>query len=497
MDIPVFPTKPKVDEHFNNTTLPLIEAAGWDLKGAKAGEMPKPQFLFSPRIGFNWDVNGDQSTQVRGGVGIFTSRLPLVWPGGSYTNNGVSIGGVSINGGSVAFRPDWQNQYTYSDLTNKQPVPYGGQIDLFTSDFKFPQMLRANIAVDQKLIWGIIGTVEFIYTKTIHNMLYYNVNISPNPIYNLAGSDNRPYYSSALIDSSYTNVMLGTNTNKGYTYNITAQLQKPFENGISASIAYTFGRAKAMNDATSSQNSSQWGYMENVNGLNNLDLSYSDFDLGNRVTGYITYSKEFLKHLKSTFSLYYNGQSGSRFSYVYYNDASHNGHEYINGENQYNNVDLIYVPASQDEIVFADAATADQQWADLNAFIEGDKYLSTRRGKYAERNGARVPWSNVFDFKFSQDLFVNVSDRRQTLQLTFDIFNVGNLLNTKWGRRYYVPYGDYSLLNFEGFKKDINGNMTNIPTYKFTKPKNKPWSIDDSGINSSRWQAQVGIRYIF
>ena len=299
-------------------------------------------------------------------------------------------------------------------------------------------MLRANIAVDQKLIWGIIGTVEFIYTKTIHNMLYYNVNISPNPIYNLAGSDNRPYYSSALIDSSYTNVMLGTNTNKGYTYNITAQLQKPFENGISASIAYTFGRAKAMNDATSSQNSSQWGYMENVNGLNNLDLSYSDFDLGSRVTGYITYSKEFLKHLKSTFSLYYNGQSGSRFSYVYYNDASHNGHEYINGENQYNNVDLIYVPASQDEIVFADAATADQQWADLNAFIEGDKYLSTRRGKYAERNGARVPWSNVFDFKFSQDLFVNVSDRRQTLQLTFDIFNVGNLLNTKWGRRYYV-----------------------------------------------------------
>ena len=102
MDIPVFPTKPKVDEHFNNTTLPMIEAAGWDLKGAKAGEMPKPQFLFSPRIGFNWDVNGDQSTQVRGGVGIFTSRLPLVWPGGSYTNNGVSIGGVSIKRGKCS-----------------------------------------------------------------------------------------------------------------------------------------------------------------------------------------------------------------------------------------------------------------------------------------------------------------------------------------------------------------------------------------------------------
>jgi hypothetical protein len=252
-----------------------------------------------------------------------------------------------------------------------------------------------------------------------------------------------------------------------------------------------------MNDATSSQNSSQWGYMENVNGLNNLDLSYSDFDLGSRITGYITYTKEFLKHLKSTFSLYYNGQSGSRFSYVYYNDASHNGHEYINGENQYNNVELIYIPASQDEIKFANDATAAQQWADLNAFIEGDKYLSKHRGEYAERNGARVPWSNIFDFKFSQDLFVNVSDRRQTLQFTFDVFNLGNLLNKKWGRRYYVSYGDYSLLNFEGFEKDINGNMTNIPTFKFVKPKSKPWSIDDSGINSSRWQAQIGLRYIF
>ena len=486
LDIPVFPTKPKVDAHFNNATLPMIEAAGWDMMGAKAGVMPKPQFLLSPRVGFNWDVKGDQSTQLRGGVGIFTSRLPLVWPGGSYTNNGVSIGGVyrSDNTNDIAFNPDWQTQYTYSDLYNTQPVPYGGQIDLFADNFKFPQMFRANVAVDQKLFWGTIGTVEFIYTKTIHNMLYYDVNEQPNPVAYLTGADNRPLYTNTPIDNSYSRVMLGTNSNKGYTYNITVQLQKPFENGINASIAYTFGRAKAMNDATSSQNSSQWLYMENVNGLNNLDLSYSDFDLGSRITGFVTYTKEFLGHLKSTFSLYYNGQSGMRYSYTY------NG--YLNGERQYNGGDLIYIPANQNEIVFADAATASQQWADLSSFIEGDKYLSEHKGKYAERNGARVPWSNVFDFKFSQDLFVNVADRRQTLQLTFDVFNVGNMLNKDWGRRYYISNGNYQLIQFVGMEPDGT-----TPTFKFTKPKNKPWTIDDSGINSSRWQAQVGIRYIF
>ncbi len=491
LDVPVFPTKPKVDQHFNSETLPAIEAAGWDMNGAKAGEMPKPQFLVSPRIGFNWDVNGDQTTQLRGGVGIFTSRLPLVWAGGSYTNNGVSVGGVYKQekyweGATpdIAFRPDWQNQYTYTDLYAGPETNYGGQVDLFTRDFKFPQMFRANVAVDQQLFWGTIGTLELIYSKTINNMLYYNVNESPAPEFYLTGADNRPFYSSARIDNSYTRVMLGTNTSEGYSYNITAQLQKPFSNGLTASIAYTFGRSMALNDATSSQNSSQWLYMENVNGLNNLDLSYSDFDMGNRVTGYVTYSKEFLGHLKSTFSLYYNGQSGGRYSYTY------NG--YLNGEGQYNGADLIYIPANQNEIVFADGGTAAQQWADLNSYISNDRYLSDHRGEYAERNGARAPWSNVFDFKFSQDLFANVADRRQTLQFTFDVFNIGNMLNKDWGRMYYVPFGNYQLIKFEGFDSDGT-----TPTFSFTKPKGDPWTIDDSGINSSRWQAQIGLRYIF
>ena len=151
MDMPIFATDPMVDDHFNSTTIPVLEAAGWDMDGVEAGKMPEPQMLFSPRVGFNWDVIGDKSTQVRGGVGIFTSRLPLVWPGGSYSNNGLAIGGVyqqrpywSGVAPDIVFNSQWDDQYFNSDFGSTDD-PYGGQVDLFVSDFKFPQMFRAEL----------------------------------------------------------------------------------------------------------------------------------------------------------------------------------------------------------------------------------------------------------------------------------------------------------------------------------------------------------------
>jgi hypothetical protein len=490
VDMPVFLTQPEEDVNFNTNTLPAIEAAGWDVEGARSGQMPKSQLMLSPRFGFNYDVTGEKQTQLRGGLGIFTSRLPLVWPGGSYTNNGLSIGGVFYRGDDIVFEPDWQDQYKRSDFGGTD-APYGGQIDLFTEDFKFPQVFRANLAIDQKLPLGLIGTVEAMYTKTLNNVLYYNVNVDPDPIGNLPGADNRPIYDDSNIDDDYTRVILGTNTNKGYTYNLTFQLQRPFSNGLIMSAAYNYGVAMALNDGTSSQNSSQWRYMESVNGLNNLDLSYSDFSPGHRVTGLVSYSVEWIGALKSTFSLYYNGQSGRRYSYSVFG--------YLNGDGENITGDLMYVPADASEITLGeyddDAGTFDYSneaamYSDLDAYIEDDPYLSTRRGEYAERNAAVAPFSHIFDFRFSQDLFVNMADRRQTLQLTFNVFNLGNMLNSDWGRRYYVPYGNYALISLEGFETD------GTPVYSYDD-SGDPWNIDDSGINSSRWQAQLGLRYIF
>jgi len=481
--MPIFLTQPGVDDNFNNNMIPQIEAKGWDMMGAQAGQMPKSQIMLSPRLGFNWDVNGDESTQVRGGIGIFTSRLPLVWPGGSYTNNGLTIGGVYYKGSDIVFSGDWEDQYENTDFGMTDAIP-SGQMDLFAEDFKFPQIFRANLGVDQKLGWGVVGTVEGIFTKTMNNVNYQNVNLDKDPDFYLTGADNRAHYSDDRIDRTYSRVMLGYNTNEGYAYNLSAILEKPFDNGLTANLAYSFGRSMAVNDGTSSQNSSQWKYTEHVNGLNNLDLTYSDFDQGHRVTAFLSYRKEYFNHAATQISMFYNGASGYRFSYVY------NDYGDVNGEGE-NSSNLIYIPESQGDIVFADAESAASQWADLDAYIEADEYLSANRGGYAERNGARTPFSNTIDLKIAQDIFVKAGGTKHKLQLTFDVFNLGNMLNKDWGRRWYVGNDAFRLIKFKGMADDGT-----TPTYEFKTPRNT-WSADDSGLRSSRWMAQVGVRYSF
>jgi hypothetical protein len=504
-DIPFYLDQPNANgnqavwDNFNDSTLALVEAAGLDTYGAKAGEMPKAQLMFNPRVGFNYDVKGDKTTQLRGGLGLFTSRLPLVWPGGAYTNNGLTIGGVlwktSNQGGiyPIEFRPQWDNQYRAEDFGATDKIP-SGQMDIFAKDFKYPQVFRTSVAVDQKLPWGLIGTVEAMYTKTLNNVLYFNLN-QPVATSNLTnGPDDRPKFPGGKIDSRYTRIILGANSSDGYSYNITFQLTKPFENGFAGSLAYTFGSAKALNDATSSQNSSQWRYMENVNGLNNLDLSYSDFDMGHRILAFLSYRWEYASNFASTFSLVYNGQSGQRYSYVYADKGNINGE----GENPGN---LIWIPTAASEINFVDIVkdgavvkTAAEQWTDLNAFIESDKYLSENRGSYAERNGARLPFENIIDFKFAQDFYLTASGKKHLLQLTFDIFNFTNLLNKEWGARQYITNDAFQLVTFTGFEADGT-----TPKFNYTGKTSVDdiYNISDSGVNSSRWQGQIGIRYTF
>ena len=503
-EIPYYLDQPNAHGHeaiwegFNDTTIAKIEAYGYDMQGAEAGKMPRSQLMINPRLGFNWDVNGDQTFQVRGGIGTFTSRLPLVWPGGAYTNNGVTIGGVyykSSWGLPINFRPQWDNQYTAQDFGQTDPIP-SGQMDLFAKDFKYPQILRTSIAIDKKLTWGLIGTVEAIYTKTINNVLYYNVNETPSEGTYLTGTpDHRPLYPGSKIESDYTRIILGTNTNKGYAYNFTFQLSKQETKGFSGTIAYTFGRSMAVNDGTSSQNSSQWRYMENVKGLNHLSLTYSDFDLGSRVLAFLAYRKEYANHFATSVSLYFNGQSGQRYSYVY------NDYGDLNGEGE-NPGNLIYIPEYRSDIILVDIGvpgdddyvSAEQQWSNLNTFIESDKYLKEHRGDYAERNGTRLPFEGTIDLRVAQDFYMNVGKNVHTLQISFDIFNFANLLNNDWGTKRYISNNAYQLIKFKGFEDDGT-----TPKFNYTGPTDVDdvYSIDDSGVFSSRWQAQIGIRYIF
>ena len=488
VDIPTFDDTP-VNNTFNNQ-IDDIEAFGYDLKGARVGQFIDSNPAFSPRFGFNWDVNGDRSLQFRGGAGIFTSRVPLVWPGGAFNNNGFNLGEVDIRNG-VTFEPDPFNQPGTVD-----PTLQSGQIDLFAADFKVPQVAKFNVAMDKRLSNGWIWSVDALWTKTIHAVRYENLNIKPS-VANLTNTgDNRPIFDQfdRILPDYNGDIYLASNTGRGYSYNFSTTLTVPMTKGLQGSASYSYGDAFSVFDGTSSQNSSQWRGIHAIGGRNfDQRLNRSGFSQGHRIIAQASYRFEYAKNFATQIGLVYEGRSGSPYSFIYNdNDFPTN----LNNENTRER-NLIYVPLNADDIFLvddADAGTAAEQWAALNNFIANDPYLSTRRGNYAEVNRSREPFTHIFDLRFMQEFFINAGGTKHTLQFTADLYNFGNLLNKNWGRRYFVPQ-NFELINFEGYLPDGT-----TPTFTFDGvTDNDPSAnrIDDSGLVSSRWQMQLGLRYIF
>lgn len=499
-DVPVYFNSPAQNDDFNTRTIPLLEAQGYDLMGAQTGEFINPQVLVSPRLGFRLDVNGDQSTIIRGGAGIFTSRIPLVWPGGAFNNNGVTVGGDFATGPrdtwfrpwNGLYNPQWDNQPQAVEAGAGQP---SGQIDLFADDFKVPQVAKFNLAVDQKLPWDMVLNVDFIYNKTLNNVTYQNLNLRPSTTKLTGTGDDRLLFNRRdEVDDTYSRIMLASNTNEGYSWNGSVTLTKPFQNGFSGTVAYSFGDAFTVFDGTSSQNSSQWRNFPTVNGKNfDQALGRSSFSQGHRAIAGLSYKVDWNanKNASTTFTIFYEGISGTPFSMVY-NDRGN-----LTGEDS-REYALLYVPVDANDIILIDDAshgTAAEQWAALDAFISAHPQLDENRGDYVGRNTFRTPFSNVIDAKLVQDLSLYAGGKEHRLQLTFDVFNLTNLINANWGRRYFTgAFGAFQLLDFEGFQTDGTTPEFTFPGVEETFPGD---NIDDFGIQSSRWQMQIGVRYLF
>ncbi len=485
-DVPIFTDDPPLDNTaFNTTTVPLIEQF-YDLQGARASKAPSTSVYISPRIGFNYDVNGDKSTQLRGGIGVFTSRVPWVWPGGMFIRNGLnSAFNVRVGVGQqeiLATPQEW-----LANLTSD--VSPAGDVDLFTENFKYPQIMRASLAMDKKLPGGIDGTAEVTFTKTLNNMDVKHVNIKPSTE-TLGGADNRPVFNfNDKIDPTYTNITLVDNTSKGYTFNFTAQASKQFAKNSSFSLAYSFTRADALVDGRGFINNTNWQNILSVQGNNNAQVTRSTFDAGSRITAFVSHKFDYSDFMNTTLSIFYTGKSGSPYSFVYNNEATSDLSTSVG------NNDLIFVPTNQSDINLVDidgGPTAAQQWSDLNSFIENNDYLSSRRGDYAEANEVRTPFEGVMDLKIIQDFYFGGKDggRRQNIQVTFDVFNFTNLINKNWGRRYFVGGNTFSLLQ-------SSRNDDGVLEYNFTVPNGNTFNIVQSGTYSARWNAQLGLRYSF
>lgn len=461
------------------------------------GSWPDAKPLFSPRIGFNYDVMGDRTIQVRGGTGIFTGRLPFVWFTNQPTNSGTLQNTVEITNADLladyTFNPDkffHRNRFPQSPGTNPP-----GSIALVGKDFKMPQVWRTNLAADFKLpVYDLVFTVEALYAKDINAIVQRNAN-HQIPTTTFSGPDNRPVFSASdrRINSGISSAMVLENANEGHHYSFTFQVTKPFSQGFFGTFAYTYSVTKDLTSNPGSQAASAWQSNPAVVSQNDPGLSFSRFSVPHSLVGALSYNTEYLNLLGTTFTLFYSGSHQARMSYIYSNDMNGNG----------NSSDLMYIPKDDSEIIFVDVVTggevvftAQQQRDAFWAFVEQDKYLSANKGSYAERYAGLMPWYNRFDFRILQDVYSTFGGgRKHTLQISLDVLNIGNLLNSDWGvlKRQAIGNFDMTLLRYMGQNDD------GVPTYTMNRVGNS--FPTDSYINflstTSTWGAQIGLRYTF
>jgi hypothetical protein len=505
IDVPYFRNKGFVNTEVDN--FGFVDEDGKSTK-LSTSQLPTAKVMFSPRWGFNYDVFSNKKTQVRGGMGLFTGRPAFVWISNQMGNNGVQSGQLTTdNTTQFPFSPD----VTRNIPVVSNPGTPAPSYNLATteSSYKFPQVFRANLAVDQSIWWGMIATAEILFTQSLSNSFYYNANLRPATA-TFSGPDQRPRFptfntatgqllsgstfnSAARVNTKITDATVLKSGPYGGSFITTFKIEKPIRStGFGFMAAYNYSNVKDYLTAGSIAFSS-WRDNRTVRGNNLPDLAQSDYEVRHRVIGNINWRKEVFKHAALQLSLFGQSQTQNRISYTVSGD--------LNGDGVLGN-DLIYVPRNQSEMNFQQYSavvnnqtvvyTADAQRRAFDAYINQDTYLSKRRGQYAQRNGLLMPMVTRFDLSAMLELFTNVGKNRHTIQLRADIFNVGNMFNSSWGVGNVV--NNTTPLETRGYNP-----ATGEPIYRMTTVNG---SLDYATYRKSTslfdvWQAQLGIRYIF
>jgi hypothetical protein len=483
VDMPFYPKS--LTANIRSDTLTFVNGATLENENLLVGQLPKAKPLFSPRLGFNYDPFGNRSTQIRGGVGLFTGRIPFVWISNQASNNGLLWGRIEATSTTAYPFSDDVTQYIPATPT----MPSSFEINVTSPDFKFPQVLRANLAIDQKLPGGVIGTLEGIFTKDINAVYHRNDNFAawidtlPDGRYLFPVSNRR--------NSNITGAYVLDNSNQGYSFFVTAQLEKTFDFGLYLMGAYTYGQSKDLTSNPGSVASSAFNYNYVKNNPNTPDLAFSNFDQPHKIVGMASYSVDYLKHGTTSLSVIYTGSQGGRYSYSYSGDLNRDG---ISGN------DLIYVPQNPSEIILiadnaADTRTPAEIWTQLDAYIKQDPYLNSHRGQIVDRNHSLLPFVHQFDLRVAQDLYLNVAGKKNTLQFTCDLINFGNLLNSSWGVSKSV--NKYSFLQFRNLTGPGGAPRFSFNYFNSADKIVLTETLGNSFSLISRWQLQLGIRYIF
>lgn len=444
--------------------------------GICIGDVPRAQLLLSPRVGVSWVRDYESGRMsIDGGVGVFTGQVPFVWIVNNYSNTGVEQKGLRLTakseGGKIVEpAANFSVKPSPTSLSNTRFM-----LNAMNDKFRYPQNLKANLAVGFTTNSGWTMRAEALYTKTLQNAVFRNLAVenTGEKIYAASGNPSSalPLYRTATTD--YSAVYYLDNTSRGYSYSLSGSVAKDFLWGLSLSASYIFGHSYSVCDVPSTSSSTNWSRSYSLD-LNNPSLAFSAYDVPHKVTFAATYKKRYAPLLELSAGLVYQLTSGQRYSLCFGEAVD------FNGDGAYGST-LMYIPTEQEmaQMHFADSESQ-QLW---NDFIEDDSYLRSHRGSFAERNALQTPAEHRIDLHLAHGFYFGKKSGRK-LELSLDVMNFGNMLCRHWGAYY----------NVSGWRMQpvtISALEDGAPVYRFTDAK-----LSSSDL-LSRWHMQIGARIVF
>jgi hypothetical protein len=484
-DLPVFPDSPRA-----NSALAASQI------GVSTDDFPSGNILWSPRVGFNYDVKGDQTTIVRGGAGFFAGRPAYVWLSNAFSNSGGEQADIDCFG-SAELTAAYNGPATELDACPGAGGPTAGipNINAFDPDFKFQQNIKLALGLDQQLPWGMVGTLDLLYTMGRNTLYYTDENLDGPTGVVVTGEADRVLYGDVtggfgdedkVDDTVARNVLFGqnpgalnTDMSEDRSYQITGQLQKRFANGISFNAGYTYSDAENLFDLTSSTASSQYGFNVLDGTLEKRNRTTSVFERRHKLTlsGSADIPLPESWPVQADFSLTYVGVSGTPYSYVVDGDVNADG---IGDGRQIN--DEFYVPLNAGDITLDPGS---DPYQDLEQLIQDEPCLREQRGQLNERNSCRNPWANFLNTRLT---FRIPTYRGSQIELGWDIFNVLNFIDGDWGVvRRTSNFSGAEIVEFEGWDAANDRGIYSLSLPNFER-------VQDF---NTRWRMQFGAKYTY
>ena len=495
-------------------TYPLYDANGnvvrsgilgldYDGRHIDTGKWPDNSITFSPRLGFTYDVFGDKSLKVRGGTGLFSGRLPLVFFTNMPTNGGLVQYQAQINAANAKSKGFSMDEFAGGPMTSISQMlsklqslgypmtvsPEDGAVPSsicgVDPDFKMPQVWKTSVAIDYQIpvSFPFTATVEAIFNKTINGVCISDWAIpSVGGFVRFNGIDNRPIYPSGFRTN--TKAFMLENTSKGYGWSANVTLNAQPAEWLSLMAAYTHTVSKEITGMPGSAAESAFTYVPTVEGPNNIRLHNSQYVTPDRLVASATLHDKCGNHYSFIYEAW---RGGYNYSYMMQNDMNSDGYNY----------DAVYIP-NDNEVGVGTGEFRFVSQDDLTRFMDfvhNDSYLSSHQGEYSEPYSVYSPWVHRIDFGYKHDFKVNYGKTKHCLQLSFDMKNVLNFFNSAWGVQKYLNPAigqEARILKYEGV--DAQGYAT------FSTPSSISGTTETWTPNyalSQCWYASVGIKYFF